>query len=156
MRNLSQPIRSSLQAWYTDEVYLALLTLTHPDVPQGVHLANNDESITSNGQEFIGFPFEISLPSEDDNFPRAQLTVQNIDRVIGRTLMPLTTPMRAKIQVVLFSDPDDVWLEYKNFYLRSVTGNAYTVSGEIDTWDFGSDPWPARRATKDRFPSLFR
>lgn len=156
MRNFSTALRTVLEQWSHDDTYIVLVTITHEDMSDIIRVANNNEDVISNGHTYIGFPFDISIPQEDDSPPKGVLTVQNVDKRIGQAIEGLKVPPRIKIEVVLASDPDDVWLEYKNFWLRDAQGDAAAVSGVIDTWDFLRDIWPARLATKDRCPGLFR
>lgn len=157
-RPFAPNLRASLEAWKSDEVYLILLSITHPELSGVLRLANNNEDVTSNGKVFQGFPFSIEPPSETDSPPQASVTIQNVDRRIGIEILKLRylQPPKAMIQVVLASNPNTVWLEYRNFYLRNIQGNAMQITANLDSWDFGREPWPARRATKDRYPSLFR
>ncbi|MCI0557369.1 MAG: hypothetical protein MN733_02660 [Nitrososphaera sp.] len=155
-RPFSGDLRLVLEAWKSGEAYIVLATFQHPDISSPVYLANNNEDVVSNGITYIGFPFEIEVPGEFDGPPRGTMTIQNVDRKIGYELQKLKTPPILELQVVLASAPDDVWLSFKHFWFRNITGNAISIQGEIDSWDFASDPWPARIVTQDRFPGLFR
>jgi len=158
MRASAAAVRARLEAWKSGDVYIVLLTITHEVLSEDIRVANNNEDITSQGYNWIGFPFKIDLPSEDDGPPKGQLAIQNVDRRIGPAILSMRGkgPARLRMQVVLSADPDDVWLDYSGYYLRDIRGNAMEISGVIDGWDFGREPWPSRRATQDRFPSLFR
>lgn len=158
MRANAAAIRPRLEAWKSGDTYITLVTIDHDSLSETIRVANNNEDITSQSFDWIGFPFEIEVPSEDDGPPQGRLSIQNVDRRIGPAILSLKGkgPARMQIQVVLAAEPDNVWLDFEGFYLRDVTGDAMTITGTIDTWDFGREPWPNRRATKDRFPGLFR
>lgn len=49
-------------------------------------------------------------------------------------------------------------IEYtaNHLFLVNVSVNAMTVTGDVVSWDYTQDTWPARRATQDRYPGLFR
>lgn len=53
---------------------------------------------------YIGFPFDLTILSDDENPPTAQLTIQNVDPRIGDTIRALTSPPRLKIQLSLSSN----------------------------------------------------
>ncbi len=151
----SQSLIDAVYADETDEVFVVLLRITHPALAEPVLLANNTEDVVSNGETFIGFPFDITLFDDNEQTPRAQLEVQNVDRRIGDAVLALTSPALMDIMIVLASDPDTIELDFKGFELREVKGNATSVQASIVGIDLGNWPWPWRRATQAAFPGLY-
>lgn len=150
--------REVIEEWRSGDVVIILATITHPEMSEPVRLANNNEDVVSNGLTYLGFPFKIELPSETDDAPKGRMGIQNVDRRIGLEILSVRhlAPSKLRIQVVLASDPDSVWLDYKNFSLRDVRGDALQITGVIDKRDSGRDPWPGKRSTKADFPNLYR
>lgn len=146
---------SAANAAQTDEVFLVLLVIDHPQITEPIRLVSNTENIVSNGHTYVGFPFEITLFNEDDQTPSAQIRVQNVDRRIGEVVRSLRSTASVAISVVLASDPDTVELDWIQAELRDVEGDAIAVSATISGQDYTTEPWPARRATSDILPGLF-
>ncbi|NDC57532.1 MAG: DUF1833 domain-containing protein, partial [Alphaproteobacteria bacterium] len=79
MRSLSATAVASLTAETTDEVWLPLVTISHADLSSPIRVVANNENITSRGNTFIGYPFEIELPSQNDQSPgEARLRIDNV------------------------------------------------------------------------------
>jgi len=73
-RTLSNAALASMNAQATGEVWLVLLTLSHPTLATPIRLVNNNEDVVSRGSTFLAFPFEVELPGEDpDQPPKAML-----------------------------------------------------------------------------------
>lgn len=155
-RSFSAALQEVINAQYSSVAMLVLVEIRHQDLGAPIRLANNTEDVISNGDTFIGFPFEIELPGDEDGPPRGSLTVQNVDRRIGQAIIDLQTPPRLRLMVVLSTDLDTPFLDFKHFYFRNIRGNASQLSGDIDSWDMPTEPWPARRADKARCPALYR
>lgn len=151
----STALLSAVNAPQTDEVFLVLLMIDHPQLTVPIRLANNTEDVVSNGETYIGFPFEIRLFNEDDQTPRAQIRVQNVDRRIGEVIRSLRTSPSVAVSVVLASDPDTIELDWIQAELRDVEGDAISISAVISGQDYTTEPWPFRRATSDLLPGLF-
>lgn len=150
--------RTVIEAWKSGDTEIVLIEINHEVMEEVLYVANNNEDITSNGQVYIGFPFKIELPSETDGPPVGKIGIQNVDTELGKDILAMRglDPASMRMKVVLASDPDSVWLDYKNFSLRNVTGNAIQITADIDKRESGREDWPARRATQDRFPNLYR
>lgn len=151
----STTLISAANAAQTGEVFLVLLVIDHPQLTEPVRLVNNTENVVSNGKTYVGFPFEFTLFNEDDQTPRAQLRVQNVDRRIGEVVRSLRSVASVAISLVLASDPDTVELDWIQAELRDVEGDAIAVSATVAGHDYTVEPWPVRRATSDILPGLF-
>ena len=84
------PISEELikDAWKSESnLPLVLLEISHTDplqLAEVIRCVNNKVAITSNGNEYIAFPFEIVLPdSKSDSPPQATLRIDNVSREIG-------------------------------------------------------------------------
>lgn len=139
----------------SDEDFLVLLTITHEKI-EPVYVVSDVVDVTSNSIEYIGFPFELVFPQEDDQIPRGRLRIQNVDKRIGHALHTLRTPPFLDFKVVLKSDPDEVLMQYKFLRLTNISVDAVAIEGDIGVTDFSSIPWPRTRATKRVLPGLFR
>lgn len=140
----------------TPEVPLVLLTISHPSISPPIRLVNNTENITSNGNEFIAFPFTpVWADSREDAPPRARLTIDNVSREIAQAIRSITSPPTVTMQLILASAPDVIEQPLPDFKLRNVTWDAGKVSGELTVEDFTAEPYPAGVFSPASFPGLF-
>lgn len=155
MRSLSPTAVASVHAEETDEVWLYLVRIDHDDLATPIRVVSNMEDIVSNGETFVGVPFELTLPDETPDGPgEARLRIDNVDRVIVNTVRLIQTPPTVRIQVVLASDPDTIECELDNLTLRDATWDASFVEGRLRFEDLVVEP-VAEIITPARFPGLF-
>lgn len=149
-------LRTSAFAADTDEVWLALITIEHDDLAEPIRVVNNTENITSGGDLYIGFPFDITLPDSREDAPsRAQLVIDNVSREIAQAVRTITSPPTVTIEIVRAADPDTIELVWPFFSLRNVKWDAMKVSGELVFEDFTNEPYPAGVFSPASFPGLF-
>lgn len=129
----------------TDEVFLVLLAITHPDLagleasyPEldleggALRFVANTEDIVSNGHTYTAFGFSLILPDEgDDAAQLATLVIDNVDRRIALTLRSLQTKPGVSVQVVLASEPDYVEEDYPQFEFAGASWDALEVKAEL-------------------------
>lgn len=165
MRNLSNAARQAIFAQQTEEAFVVLLTISHPNFTDDIRLASNPQEVLpdagvrgviSNGLEYVYFPFSITLPNEDDTgVARAQLSVDNVDRRVTAAIRSADSSVAVKIEIVLASDPDSVEMSLDGFQMAQATYDALTVSGELSMQYFDLEPFPSKRFTPSDFPGIF-
>lgn len=154
-RNFSSAATTSINAQITDEVWLTLLTISAPELTTPLRFVSNNASLTSRGNVFMAFPFDIEFPGQDEESPgEARLVIDNIDRSIVNFVRSIQTPPRITIEVVLASSPDTVEASFSNMTLRNVAYDAKTVSGILRFEDIVIEP-VTYAMTPERFPGLF-
>lgn len=147
-------IDHALTAQGTDEVVLPLLTLRHNSISETLRFVANTENIVANGETHIAFPFEITLPSDDGNTPRCQLTIPNIDRRIDQAARDIVGSPIADIAIIATDDPDSPLTELRGLLLKDVEGDVERIQGTLQAHDQTQEPYPWRRSTEDRFPGV--
>lgn len=158
-RNLSTAALESAMAENTDEVWLVLLTIKHPNILDNggeLYFVNNMEDIVTAGPKtFIAFPFQIDLPGEDQDQPTVgRLRIDNVDRQIVSTLRALSTPPTVDIEVVLASQPDTVEVGFYDMTMRNATFDPLYVEGTLTFESIYVEPITLEM-TPARFPGLF-
>lgn len=135
-----------------------LITITHADLDNPLRYVNNNpnESVISQGNLYVAFPFELILPNRDEDLPRARISVGNVNRRIGEILRQIITPLEVEIKLAYADDLDNPFETYSGFKLRNVEWNGITVEGELQDDDLSQEPIPSMRVTQDRFQGLFR
>jgi hypothetical protein len=156
MRALPAATKQLLEKVESDHEIVVLIELRHPQIGEPIRLANSLVAITSKGEEYIAFPFTLDFPDIPGSSSKGRITVQNVDRRIGLFLQSLRSPPMIEIMVVASNDWDTWLLHVRKLWLRNIRGDAITVSADIDTWDFSTEPWPSKRVTQSRFPAVFR
>lgn len=142
-------------AQHADDAFPVLLTISHPTLKEPYRFVRNRVPVTSRGQLFLASHFEIELPGDGDEVPKATLTVANVDRRIGQTLQAMVTPATCLIELVLSSTPDEVERSWGQLSLTEATWDAFTVQGILSRVAYWDEPFPFIRVTPARFPGLF-
>jgi hypothetical protein len=132
-RTYSAEYKSTLAKVSAEETPLILLEINHPELDAPIRVVNDTQNITSNGIEYIAFPFNCILPDDYENrLPRARLSISNV----GRDLMFWleTTDggngSTATFKQVMRSRPNQVEWEI-TMSLFNVTATNLEVSAEL-------------------------
>lgn len=165
IRDVSNTFRSAVYAQQTSEVFIMLVTISHPDFEDDIRLANDPfevlpdagvRGVVSRGEEYLYLPFNINLPAQNDTgLARASLSIDNIDRRMVAAVRQASSAIGVTIEIVLASDVDTPEVTVQDFRLERVTYDAMTISGEISVEYYDLEPFPARRFTPSDFPGLF-
>jgi hypothetical protein len=156
MRALSLAARRAMFAPSTDQVFLALLTISGTGIPTPLRFVNNSEDVVSNGNTHLAYPFQISLPDEREDSPaQVTLIIDNIDQSIVAGIRLLTKPPKITLEVILASDPDTVEAGPFEFSLNGVEYNAITVTGTLAFEEVLNEPYPCDSFDPTRFPGLY-
>lgn len=174
-RSLSSDFRSELESSRSGEILVIFATITHKDLLVPIRVNSDLVDYVYQGNTVFGAAFAITLMSDTDQFPRAQVSINNIEnesiddtgRTVGEAIRSLTTSPRIDIQLFAASDFNEgnprtpigtPTIEYQALYLklRNVKCDVNTMSADLVGNDLSTEPWPSIRSTKDRLPGLFR
>ena len=155
-RPVSAAARAALNAQQTAEAFITLLTIDHADLASPIRVCNDAVDTVSNGNTFVAFPFQLTLPTDADGVPvRAQLVIDNVDQQIVTAVRSIATAPTVLIQLVLASTPDTIEMAWPDFLLKDVSYDALIVSGQLTFERYEVEPYPARRMTPTNFPGMF-
>lgn len=150
------PISEELKqdAWQNaSDLPLILLTISHPSLSEDICVANNKINIPSNGIDYIGFPFDITLPdSKEDSQPNAKLTICNVSREIGQAIRLISTPPSVTITIVRQDTPDIIEAQFVGMRLNNVKYDMMTVTADLEFEDLTREEFPSLKFS----PSIFR
>lgn len=132
-----------------------LATITGPEVPGAIRLVRNTEDFTSRGQLFTTSWFDVSLPSDTQEIPRATMEVPNINREVGLLLMEGISGLTITFELVRPSNPDVPVYAARMLKLRNVTIDPVVVSGELSAALYDSEPYIPLRVSPRDFPGIF-
>lgn len=156
-RTLSGLLRQQINRGEMDEVFLWLVTLSHPTMPTPIRVVNDRQDIVSRGNTFQAYAFLFELPEDDgETIPRGRLVIDNVDRSIVDEIRTLTTPMTCLIEGVLASQPDYVEITLQDIMLREIKYNAQTISGTLYVEDYLNKRVPADTFNPSEYEGLFR
>lgn len=134
---------------------LVLLVIDHADLADPIRVVNNKENITSDGEEYTAFPFEIVLPSsQDDAPPQAKLRIDNVSREIGEAIRTISGAPSVTIRVIRRETPDVIEAEFEGMVLRKVNYDALSVEGTLDFEDLTREPYPAFSFNPANYPGI--
>jgi len=133
------------EAWSQEsDLPLVLVTIDHDDLLVPIRVVNNKENISSNGEEYVGYRFDITLPdSKEDATPRARLRIDNVSREIAQAIRTISSPPSVTITVVRQATPDIVEAEFTGMILKHVPYDALTVEGTLEFESLTQEPFPA-------------
>lgn len=142
-------------AQHNDDPFLIFLTLSHDSLATPVRVVRNRKDVTSNGNLFKAYPFEIDMPTDGEEAPTARIAIANISREIGKTLERLIEPPLCLIQLALVSDPDNIERSWDEFSFTQVDWDAMRMQAQIQHLQYWNEPWPRKRVLPIYFPGMF-
>jgi len=153
-RAFSPEAVSQINASTNDDPFIWLITLyAGKDV---FRVCRNNEKIVSRGLTFEPYPFEIIEPIEDgETMPRAQLTIDNVDRLLIQSIRTLQDPLRVDIELVMVSEPDVPQIRYQALRLKAVTWDELSIRGDLVYEDLFGLAYPAESFYPQEYPGLF-
>jgi hypothetical protein len=155
-RTVSSLTRQALYAAETGEVFLILLTISHPQLVAPIRVTSDGVDTSSRGNSFIAFPFELVLPDDQESkSPRARLIIDNIDRQIVSAVRSLTSSPNILIEIVRAAAPEVVEAQFIDFKLVNISYDSHVVQGDLTLEDFTAEPFPAGSFSPNLFPGLF-
>lgn len=133
------------EAWSQESnLPLALLEIDHDDLPVPIRVVNDKQSITSNGEEYAAYRFDVILPdSNEDSPPRAKIRIDNVSREIAESVRSISSPPSVTIRIIRRETPNIIEAEFTGMRLRRVPYDALSVEGELEFEDLTREPFPA-------------
>lgn len=153
-------MRTMTNAQETGEVLLALVSIEHDSIIGGpLRFVQDLQDLTSNGNTYTAFPFEVQLPPESDDAPaKVLLKIDTIDRQIAQTIRSISpaSPPTVTVALVVASQPDTVEISMSEMTLRNVSGDAFTITGELFMDEDDLLPFPEGIFSPGSFPGVFK
>jgi hypothetical protein len=170
MRRVSLNARLAQDAESTDEVYVVLVHITHPDIDEPVLFStDNTERLSDEplmyctrsswmdaAEPYLFVLASTLVPSDLDDAPSAAtIILENVDNDIAKVLRSFTTPATVAMAVVMAATPSLIEAEWTGLQMKTADGDAAEVRLEISRADIEQEWSPGHRMTKDFFPGLF-
>jgi hypothetical protein len=152
---MSAAARAAAHAETSDKVWLVLLEIAAADLAAPIRVVNDNQDIVHQGWTFVGYPFEVELPPENQDRPMiARIRIDNTERLIVDEVRSISEAPSVTLRVVLADQPDMIEVEYAGMRLRNVTWDAGEISGDLVYEDILSEP-VCEQMTPARFPGAF-
>jgi len=153
---LSPELLAQLFSQESNDPFLMLLTLNHPDWPSTYYFVNNGAQIISRGLTFLPFPMTIVLPTDDGESSRSvKIEFDNVSLDLIDILRSVTSPMTVKLEMILASLPDIVQMELTELQIQNVNYNSKKVSAILIIDSFLNTELSSERYTPSAYPGLF-
>jgi hypothetical protein len=167
MREISLNARLAMNAAYTGDVPIVLVTINHPDLADPIRLSSDptqrlsadplEYGTVSNDEVYKFVLMAAILPDDREGSPlTASLAFDNVAADMAKVLRSVLSPASLDLALVFASDPNAVEELYQD--LRAVKGgyDASRITLDISREAVTAEPWPAHRMTQNRFPGLYR
>lgn len=152
---LSNELLTQLYSQESDDPFLTLLTLTHPDFTT-IRIVNNSSDIVSRGETYTAFPFKVTFPVDDGETARQfTLVFDNVSLFLVDEIRSVTTAIDLKIELILASMPDDVQITQQDLKIRSINMNKQQIVANVILDDFLNVEITSERYEPKNFPGLF-
>jgi hypothetical protein len=156
MSRISPGATEAVLAPETEKVFLHLLEI---ETPGGAILrfVDNNQNITSRGNEYIAAGFTIILPEQTENAPRpCRLAIDNTDLSIFQTIKQAAGQEVAATVCVIMADAPDVYergpLRYR---LRNARASKETIEGEGYDFCLAHRKFPRDTYAPEDFGGMF-
>ena len=158
-RQLSSLMRVITRAQETSEVFLALISISHPSIIGGpLRLVQDLQNVTSNGNVYTMFPFRLILPEDtDQGVPQVSLSIDNVSQEIYATIKALSPqlPPTVSIDLVIRSQPDVVEFSIPLLTLREISADILVIEGVLRGDEEDLNEFPRDSFTPQNTPGLF-
>ncbi len=158
-RTTSPVFKAAAHAQETGEALLAMITITHASIIGGpLRFVQDLQPMTSRGNVYTAFPFEIRLPADtDEGVAKVLLTIDNVDRSIAAAIRGMSPkiPPTVTVDLVVASQPDIVEISIQDLTLRNVSGDALSIEGELRMDEEDLTPFPEGSFTPRDFSGMF-
>ncbi len=111
-----------------DEIFLAIIEITHDDLSPPLRFVNDKADITSNGDLYTAFPFRVAMPPDEDNkLPEVTLIISAVDQQIQNKLRALTSAPAVAYSVIKVSAPDTLEVGPLAFDVKGMDADAIDI-----------------------------
>lgn len=154
--NLSQELLAQLFGQESDDPFLTLITLNHPDFGDPIYLVNDTQNLVSRGKTYQAFPMRITLPVDDGETARqVAIEFDNVSLELMNIFRQVTTPIPVTLEMVLASLPDEVQYQISELKIGNIQYNAQVISAKLFMDDFMSVALTSEAYTPSNYPGLF-
>jgi hypothetical protein len=135
--------------------YFFLMTITDPESSTILRVVNNLEDVTSRGEVYTAFPFEITLPPDTGTAPAGvKVTTVNVGAELMQILRGTLDPPKVKLELILSNDTDIVEKTIDFMVLRNLEYDIESVSFELTSSSIFARKTCTGIYSQNEFPGL--
>lgn len=139
----------------SDEVFLTLIKITHPNLPDALRFTCDNVATFHRGEVYQPAAFQAVLPdSQPETPPRATLRIDGVDNRVVEALRTIITPPKIDFVIVAASVIDAIEEEWRGLTIIGHTIDDYTIDLHIIMDKMDQEPFPVGTFDK-RFSALF-
>lgn len=136
--------------------WVALVTISHPDISTPHRFCMNTENVVSNGNTFIPTMMDVQLISQQGGEPtQVTLTLSAVDRTIMQSIEGLATPPTVTIEFVMTDDPDTIQISAPNLQMRAIRTNLLSITATLKGQSFLDESVPGVLMSRATTPGIF-
>jgi len=159
MRTISVDGLKQLFAQEASDVFLVVITISHPELTTPLRYVNDIKDLTYNGYTYTALPFKFTLPPDTkDKPPSAKIVLDNINRDTINLFRSITDAPTLTIEIVRVSPDRTVTSEIGPYELRmnDITYTASTLEATLGyETDVLNESAVADYFSPHLFPGLF-
>ncbi|MCL2212175.1 MAG: DUF1833 domain-containing protein [Treponema sp.] len=157
MSRISKPAAEAVFAPETEKVFLHLITIEVSGGGAILRFVDNNQPVTSGGEEFNPAAFSIILPEQTDDAPRpCKLAIDNTDQLIFSEIKKAVgKEIYVKICVIMADTPDVYERGPLKYILRNVRASKEKIEGEVHDFYLLDRKFPKDTYSPDDFEGLF-
>jgi hypothetical protein len=165
-RSFSSGFVEELNAQEMSAVPIVLLEISHASLTENIYLSSDPTVLlptagvrgtVSNYQEYVFFPFELTLQSQTDELlARAKIIFDNVDRSIMLAILEASgDPPMLTIRLVSSLDTDVNEMVVPNLRLDNIKANAFRVEADLMPVIIQGEQYPYKTFSQSGFPGVF-
>ena len=159
MRQISLEGMKQLFKQEAEDVFLTIITITHPDLEQPLRYVNDTVNLEFEEATYTALPFRFVLPPDiKDKQPTARIELDNINRDLINLIRTVEQPPTLEVSIVRKPSSGTPVREIGPFTFRmlNIKYNVVTLSADLGfNADFLNESATADYFTPNIFPGLF-
>jgi len=140
----------------TEKVFLNLVDI-ETSAGAALRLVDNNQNVTSRGNEYFAAGFTLILPEQTDDAPRpCRLAIDNTDLAIFQTIKQAAgQEVFVTVRVIMADTPDVYERGPLKYRLRNVRASKETIEGEVYDFYLTDRKFPRDTYTPEDFEGLY-
>lgn len=144
-----------LMAMESPDAMLFFLTVYHPMI-ETFRMVRNNVDIVSRGDTYHKSWFQIDILNDNDQMPKAQIAIPNIDRTISIELQKLIDPAFMTLEVASSAYLDNPIARAALLELKLINIEPFVITGLLSRIDHSQEIIGTKYVVPSKFPGLFR
>ena len=141
----------------TEHAFLFLLTLDHASLDEPIRLVNDLQDVTSRGNVYSAFPFELILPQDDgETLPEVVISISNVSLELIESVRSIESALNVTLEIILSDSPDYIEMSIEGMKTNSINYDANKLQAVCQVEDVLNLAFPKELYLPSNFPGLFK